>query len=39
MRKRLTSALRVAYPGSVVERKEEDVMKVQIRVTLRLDAP
>jgi hypothetical protein len=29
----------VAYPGSVVERKEEDVMKVQIRVTLRLEAP
>jgi hypothetical protein len=36
--KRLTTTSPRAYPGSVVERKEEDVMKVQIRVSLRLDA-
>jgi hypothetical protein len=34
----LTSARASAYPEPVVERKEEDVMKVQIRVSLRLDA-
>jgi hypothetical protein len=35
----LTSTPKATYAWSVVERKEEDVMKVQIRVTLRLDAP
>jgi hypothetical protein len=37
--KRLTPAFTDAYPAWVVEREEERVMKVQIRVTLRLDAP
>jgi hypothetical protein len=37
--KRLTPVAGGAYPGSVVERKEEDVMKAHVRVSLRLGAP
>ena len=37
--KRLTAAREAAYPWSVFEREEESVMKVQIRISLRLDAP